>query len=299
MTLPPQTGNDQTDNESGSSRAGASTQNGFATLDVQLGQTPAIANGIVRKHWELAEREQYPFWIGIFLMAVLGALAFILRDLKWFPHVVGLAVPSIMTIGLIIIIIFYIRGLHGRFERQWSVISADGQLFKFLRDAGLVLGHPVELGEPNEHFSSHLDISFPEVVRATETWIRNSSLPDPVPDDSSPGLFVPPATLKQPSNSETHRVYEMEYRGVTTRATSIRIDSMETGCRVTVGFTIRPSNAENRDRLADAIVGRLQDRLIAAKVLGDIREAVGLEPEPIPDVESQQSMGGPAASEVT
>jgi len=301
MTIPPDAPDDTgastpEDNEISHGEAGVVTS--FANLDAQLEQAPSFASAIVRKHWVKAEREQYPFWIGMLLMAILGIIGFILKDIDFFPHFVGIIFPIIMLAGLVIVVGFYLNGLRGRFGRQWDQICNDGQLFRFLSDAAVVLGFPIELGEHDKNSSTHLDLGYEEACGAVHDWVKKSALPDPPPSgpDAPTGLLVPKSMLESPPGSEFHCVYEAEYRGKTVREMSIRLDAKESGCDVTIGFIARPPSAETRDRLVEVITGCIQDRMIAAKVLGDIREAAGVDPVPIQAAEEFQQYPGTAES---
>jgi len=294
MTLSSHTGGVRAGDKATITDKGDPVQKGkFVTLEAQLELIPSLANGIVRKHWGKAEREQYPFWIGILLIAVLGIGGMALRDVGR----IALPIAIAMLAGLAILVWLYLRSVQGRFGRQWSAMASDGQLFRFLCDAGLVLGHPVEMGKPDELFTTHMDVPYSEALRAIEECLKKSALPESAPSDAPPGFHVPAITLQQPSGSESHRVYEAEYRGATViRALSIRVSSADMGSDVTAGFTPRPSSAETRDRLVNALIGRLQDRLIAARVLSEVRECAGVEPVPIPALESQQPIADAAAS---
>jgi len=270
----------------------------FSNLDEQLEQASSTAAAIVRKHWPQAEKEQYPFWTGILVMALLGIAAFVMRDFGFFPTRLGLVLPIIMLIGLLVVVGFYLRGLSGRFDRQWNLISHDGRMFRFMRDAAIVLGFPVDLGQPNQNFSTHIELGFDETVAAVDRWVNNSvrhgepdTAPTPGPEPRS-GLVVPKLPADNLPGTARHRVYEAEYRGKIVRAMSIRINRVDAGCDVEIGFPVRTASAETRERLADSVAGRIQDRLIASKVLGDIREAAGVDPIPIPTVEDfQQYLG--------
>ena len=71
------------------------------------------------------------------------------------------------------------------------------------------------------------------------------------------------------------------------------------GSEITIGFAPRPARAETRDRIIEGLAGRLHDRFIAAKVICDIRETAGLDPVPIPALESEQTITGRATPEAT
>jgi len=271
----------------------------FSNLDEQIEQASSTAAAIVRKHWPQAEKEQYPFWTGMLVVALLGIIAFVLRKMGYLPNIVGLILPIIMLIGLAVVVGFYLRGLSGRFDRQWNLISRDGRMFRFMRDAAIVLGFPVDLGQPNQHFSTNIELGFDETVAAVDRWVGNSSLPDPPPTpgpEAQSGLIVPKLLTDNLPGTARHRVYEAEYRGKIVRAMSIRINRVDSGCDVEIGFPIRTASAETRERLADSVAGRIQDRLIASKVLGDIREAAGVDPIPIPAVEDFQQYPGSVPS---
>jgi len=294
MTLPPESRNIQPAGKPGGPDSGDHVQvRRFVSLETQLEQAPAKADRIARKHWPQAEREQYAFWIGILVIALLLVLGMYLREVN---SQLAFLVSMVALIGLIVDVAVYLRSLQGRFGRQWSAMAADGELFRFLMDAGVVLGHPVEMGRQDEMFTTRLDVPFPDTVRATETYLHKVAIADPTDPESPPGMYVPEQVLKDPQGSESHRVYAVEYRGAIMRAFSIRVSATESGSDVTVGFMLRPSRAETRERVAECLLGRLQDRLIAAKVLADIRDAAGVDPIPIPLVESGQPLGGPATS---
>jgi hypothetical protein len=176
----------------------------------------------------------------------------------------------------------------GRFERLWQTYSGDGELFRFLRDASLMLGYPIELGKPDEHFTTHLNIPFSETVSAVVTYLKSTALPDPKPLGSHPGLKISDLSLGSPGDSASHKVFQAEYLGSISRALSIRVNAADAGSDVTVGFTMRPSNAETRDKLANGLAERLQDRFIAAQILADVREVAGIEPISIPATGSEQ-----------
>jgi hypothetical protein len=184
-------------------------------------------------------------------------------------------------------VIYHLRSLAGRFTRQWKLFASDGELFRFLRDASLMLGHPVELGKPDEHFTTHLEIPFSEAVNAIKTYLKTTALPDPIPADSSPGLRVADVSLSSPTTSESHHVIQIEYIGSISRTLGLRVNAVDAGSDVTVGFTLRPSMSETRDKVKEGLAGRIQDRFIAAKLLTDIREAAGVEAMSIPLVESE------------
>ncbi len=292
MTQTPETGN-LLSREGASGKQGIENdqQGKYIVLESQLEQVPIIVNRIVLKHWSHAERERVNFWLGIFILAVLGLVGMIFQNLGIMRQV-SLVIAIMMLVALVPHVILYLRTLGGRFGRQWEHMVGDGELFRFLRDAGFVLGHYVELGKADERFSTHLPISFPEAVRSTESFLRNSALPDPVPPDAPPGFYVPPLTLKDPPGGATHRVYEAEYRGKIMRPFSIRVDALDSGSDITVGFTLRPRNAETAERLMEATNGRIGDRLIAAQVIGDIREVAGLEPDPVPAMDQDEAVSG-------
>ena len=254
----------------------------FVMLETQLVNIAAMSSKIAKKHWPEAEKEQYPFWIGILVVALLGMAGMYSREVQW----VGLAIAVIMLVGLAILVAIYLRLLQGRFERQWASMAADGELFRFLRDTGVVLGFPVEMGKSNEAHATHLAVDFPEAIKVVETYLRACALPEPVPLDAPPGLFVPSAALKNPPGGEAHRVYEVEYRGLVNQPMSIRVSRADSGTDIVIGFPIRPSGAESLDRLASSLQIRLQDRLLVAKILGDIRDAAGVPALPIPAMEA-------------
>ncbi len=296
MSLPPETRNPRNENTKPNQSDDAIRLRRFASLESQLEWIPTVAGKIARKHWHEAEKEQYPFWIGIIVIALLGAFGTyyqFYRDVPWLAGIIAI----LMLVAIAVLVGWYLRTLQGRFQRQWASMSADGELFRFLRDAGVVLGHPVEMGRMDEKFSNRMEIPFPEAVRATETYLRKASLPDPIPPDAPAGLYVPALTLREPHGGETHRVYDISYRGNISRELSIRVQAVDAGSEITVGFAPRPARAETRDRIVEGLTGRLLDRFIAAKLICDIRETAGLDPVPIPALESGQAITGPAISE--
>jgi len=266
----------------------------FVPLETVMDQLPVKAGRIVRKHWTMAEKEQYPFWIGMLVIALLLILGMYLREINsgW-----ATVLATIALISLIPVVIIHIRRIQGRFERMWSVMSADGELFRFLRDAGVLLGHPVEMGKPDERFSTRLEVPYPDTVKTVETWLNKSALPDPPPAASPAGLKVSPF-MSESHGGETHHVFEVEYSGTVTRAFSIRVNAADSGSEVTVGFGVRPPQAQSREKFLETLIGHLQDRMIAAKALGDIREQARVEPVPIPALESERLLSGPATSSV-
>jgi hypothetical protein len=267
----------------------------FVPLETVMDQLPIKAGRIVRKHWTMAEKEQYPFWIGIIAIALLLVIGMYLREVngRW-----ATVLATVALVALVPVLVVHIRRIQGRFERMWSVMSADGELFRFLRDAGVLLGHPVEMGKPDERFSTRLEVPFPDAVRAVEAWLNKSALPDRPSEGAPAGLKISPF-MSESHGGETHHVYEVEYSGAISRAFSIRVNAADSGSEITVGFALRPSRAETREKFQDNLIGHLQDRMIAAKVLGDIREQAGVEPETIPALTSEQFLSGPAASSAT
>ncbi len=285
MTESPDTVNSS--NESGEVKGAEQkgSERRFVALESQLERSSEVSQRIARKHWATAEKEQYPFWIGILVLAILGIVGMYLRDAHWSAGIIGL----VMLVALLPLVVYYLRTLSGRFSRQWALMAGDGELFRFLRDSAVVLGHPIEMGQADEAFSTYLEVPFPEAIRAIEMYIRNSALPDPVPPDAPPGLYVPAATLKNPPGGDTHRVYEVEYRGSVSRPLSIRVSAAESGSDVNIGYMLRPSNAQTRERMAAGLLERLQDRLIGAKILADIRDSGGVPAMPIPVIESAEA----------
>ncbi len=255
----------------------------FTSLEFQLEQIPTMSDRITRKHWTKAEREQYPFWTCILIIALFGIVGMAVRTI----YAMGLPIAILMVICLIPIVIYHLRSLAGRFNRQWKLFAGDGELYRFLRDASLMLGHPIELGKPDEHFTTHLEIPFSEAVNAIKTYLKTTTLPDPIPPDSSPGLRVADVSLSSPATSESHHVIQIEYIGSISRSLGIRVNAVDAGSDVTAGFTLRPSTSETRDKVKEGLAGRIQDRFIAAKLLTDIREAAGVEAMSIPLVESE------------
>ncbi|MCX6647253.1 MAG: hypothetical protein NTY09_12985 [bacterium] len=258
----------------------------FSSLEFQLEQISSMADRITRKHWPRAEKEQYPFWICIIIIALFGVIGWVIRNISYF----GLYIALFMLIFVTPVIIYHLKMLSGRFLRQWGIFSTDGELFRFLRDASLMLGYPVDLGKPDEHFTTHLEIPFSDATSAIVVFLKASALPDPTPSDSPPGLKIHDLEQISPANSETHHVFQAEYFGSISRAFSIRVSALDAGSDVTVGFTMRTSNAETRDKLVESLSGRLQDRFIASKILASIREIAGVEPVSVPagGIEEQQ-----------
>jgi len=295
MTLPPENRSSQPEEEIQNPEEYARYRR-FVPLETVLDQLPSKAGRVVGKHWTIAEREQYPFWIGMLIIAVLLILGMYLREVE---SRIATVVATIALIALVPLVIIHIRKLQGRFERMWSVMSADGELFRFLRDSGVLLGYPVKMGKPDEHFSTRMDVPFPAAVRVVETWLNKSAVPDPKPPRSPAGLKIPPHTMHEPTGGNTHHVYEVEYTGSTTRAFSIRVNVADSGSEVTVGFALRPTNAQTKEKFLESLIAHLQDRMIAAKALADIREQAGVEPVPVPALESSYPLGGAAASETT
>lgn len=275
MTLPPYASGGEQGTVADS---GDSHELRFSSLEFQLDQLPATVDRITRKHWPKAEKEQYPFWISIFIVALFGIFGMVVRTISYF----GLYIALIMLICVVPVIIYHLRMVSGRFGRLWEAYSGDGELFRFLRDASLMLGYPVELGRPDEVFTTHLDIPFTDAVTAVETYLRSAALPDPLPSESPPGLKLYDLSAGSSANSETNHVFQAEYMGSISRVISIRVTAIDAGSDVTVAFTMRQANAETRDRVVDGLTGRLQDRFIAAKILADIREIAGVEPVSIP-----------------
>ena len=276
MTIPPKAGDRRSANPSEKT-----LDQRFVVLDCHLAVIAEISEHIARKHWHRAEREQYPFWIGILLIALSGIGGMLMRDVQW----IGLAVALVMLIGLAILVAIYLRDLQGRFGRLWSEMAADGELFRVLRDTGVALGYPVDMGKPKEVFHTHLDAGFADSVHAVEKYLRTAALLDPALSGASPGFFVPAATLIQPAGGESHRVYEIEYRGSATLSLSIRVSMADRGTDIVIGFPLTPSGAETRERLASSLQGKLQNRFVAAKLLADLRAVAGAPPMPIPVVE--------------
>lgn len=249
----------------------------YSSLEFQLEQIPSTSDRITRKHWPRVEKEQYPFRIVVIIVAIFGIIGMMVKSVEYF----GLYIAMFMLVCVIPMIILYLRALSGRFDRQWELFSSDGELFRFLHDASLTLGHPVELGKRDEHFTTHLEIPFSDALDALLTFMKASSIPELTTTDTPPGLKIYDLDQLSPASSESHHVFQAEYFGSISRAFSMRVNAVEAGSDVTVGFTMRPANAETRDRLVESLTGRLQDRFIAAKVLASIREIAGVEPESI------------------
>jgi hypothetical protein len=260
----------------GGKASGAMDDHRYVALDYQLAMASEIADRVVRKHWPLAEREQAQFRNGIIALLLLGVVGAFTKDIQW----VGLTIAGIMLIGVIVLLFVHLQRIQRRFDRLWESISSDGELFRFVRDSGLALGHPVEMGKPDEGSSTHLDIEFPDAVKSIEEFMKAVSMGEH--GGGTPGLFVPASTLKQSAGGEAHRVYEVEFRGVITSSVSIRVSRAEKGTDITIGFPLRTSAAESRDKMIVAVRERLQDRFVAAELLGDIRAASGVPRLPIP-----------------
>jgi len=251
----------------------------FAPLEAQMDMLPSLSERMAKKHWHQVEREKYPFWIGILILALLGIAG------RLSPREGGIIV-ILMLIGLGVVLFIHIRSFQGRFLRIWEAISGDGELFRFLRDSSIALGYPVELSSPESSFSTHLEVDFPDAVKAVESYLQAASLPDPFPIDAPPVLRLVPPAFKDTPGSESHRVYELEYRGNNvSRSLTIKVAKSDSGSEVVIGYPVRSLNAESRERLALAILGCLQDRLIAAKILADIRDFAGVPPVPVPTLE--------------
>lgn len=247
----------------------------FTTLEAQLALAAEIADRIVSKHWHAVEKEQYPFWIGIIILSLLGMIGMYAREVS---SIAALIIATLMGVFMVILIGYSLVKIQGRFERQWSLYATDGEMFRFLTETGSILNYPIELGFPDEHFSSRFEIPFEKIVKIIEEYLKSLTLPEPVGLDHPPGFFIPPHVLKNPPGGDTHRVYEVEYRGLITRALSIRIASLESAANITIGYAIRPKNAETRDRLSESLLGRIHDRFMAAKIFADIRRNAGLPP---------------------
>jgi len=292
MTLPPQPGDIASDVQQEKSNNDAKQQGRFSSLEFQLDQIPSVTERITKKHWSKAEKEQYPFWVGIIVLAILGILGRYLRGY----HAVAVSIAVIMILGLVLLVVFYLRSLQGRFKRQWSELSGDGELFRFLRDAGVMFGYPIQMGQPDERFSTKLEVPLSTAINFTQEYLRDCLVSEQPENGAGYGLFILPNMLEQPPGSETHRIFDVEYRGSIVRAFSIRLNSVDNATEVIVGFTIRHTGAETREVLKTALSGRLQDRMLASKIIADIREASGAEPVDIPMMESSQTLGNPAPS---
>ena len=257
----------------------------FVPLEAVLATAGDLADRITSKHWHFAEREQYPFWIGVIIIALMGIVGMYIRDFSG----MALSIAGIMFLGVIYVIISGLRNVQGRFDRQWQLYAGDGELFRFMREAATSLNYPLEVGNPDEHFIQSLSVPFPKAVRAVENYLGELSLPDPVPLDSPAGLYVPHHVLSNPPGGDSHRVYEIEYRGLANRTISIRIAATMDGSDVTIGYSPRPKLAQTRDHLTSSLLGRIQDRLIAAKILSDLRKSAGLPPLEIPNLETEDA----------
>jgi hypothetical protein len=176
---------------------------------------------------------------------------------------------------------------------MWKLVSSDGELFRFVRDSGLALGHPVEMGKPEENFKTHLDVEFPRAIEKVEEFLRAVSMGE---QGAPPGLFVPASNFKQSAAGEAQKVYEVEFRGVIMSTVSFRIAGVETGTDITIGFPLRVSTAESRDKMITALRDRLQDRFLAAELLGDFRAACGVPRLSVPALESTGMAAKPLVS---
>ena len=268
----------------------------FEALESQLSLVSGMADRITRKHWPKTERERYPFWAGVFLIAVvLSGIQLVTnrftREVQWVPLVIAL----FMLIVLVALLVYYLYRLQSRFERQWAEMSADGELYRFLHDAGVAIGHPAQMGQPDERFSTHLEVPFADAVRSVEAYLRRSALREDVSEGES-GFHVPASVLQEPPGGEGHRIYEVEYRGSVVEPLSLRISSVERGTDVVIGFTRQAASAESRERMALSLAVRLQERLIAARVLADIRKEAQVPPVPIPAIEEVSFAPRPATS---
>jgi hypothetical protein len=260
--------------ESGSN----SSPQGMFALDSQLDGIGELSEHFARKHWTRAEREQYPFWIGILLIAIMGIGGMYIRHVQW----IGLLIATIMLVGLVVLVGVYLRNIQGRFGRIWDAMASDGEMFRQLHEVGMILGYPVEMGKPDEMFSTQLDRGFPETVNVVENYLKSTSLPGRVPLDAPPGFRVPASTLTNPAGGGAHRVYEIEYRGTVNMQLSIRVSRIDRGTDIVIGFPPVQSGAETRDRLTSSLQGKLRERYIAFKILGDIRAWAGVPAIPLP-----------------
>ncbi|HDS31076.1 MAG TPA: hypothetical protein ENN67_08545 [Firmicutes bacterium] len=260
----------------------------FDTLEARVAKIPEIASRVARKHWAEIEKDQTPFRTGLLVLAIL-CIVVMYPDYWRFSRNLDLILVFIMLVGILILVPYHLKVLANRFARAWSIISSDGELFRFLRDSSFMLGYPVEMGSADEMVESRFEAGFPDVVRSIEGYLRKIALPDPYPLDAPAGIVVPASTLRNPLGGETHRVYEVEYRGSFVRLFSIRVAADESGCDVGTGFPFRPVRAESRDRLAENIADRIIDRFLAAKILADLRDAAGVPAMPIP-IESGETI---------
>ena len=260
----------------------------FAVLEKLLIRATEISSHIAKKHWQEAEREQYPFWIGIIIIAILGIAGMYTRDVRR----VGLLIAIVMLVGLVLLVVYYLRNLSGRFLRQWTALSADGELFKFLNDTAVLLGYPVEFGRPDEVFETHLDIPYREALDTIEKCLRQFILVEIPSSIVPPGIYLNQNAFEQNLSSATHRVFEAEYRGIISRMLSIRVSASSAGCDITIGFPVQAQNAETRERMIKALADRLHNRIIAACLLAEIRKITGVPPEPIPAIAQEQFPSG-------
>ena len=169
----------------------------FTMLETGLAGAQEMSVRMARKHWQKVESEKYPFWAGILLIAILGIWGMLARQIQW----LGLIIAILMLIGLLVVIAIYLRSVAHRFDRLWAEAAADGELFKYLRDAGAAIGHPIEMGREDEQFSTHLTLEFPASVHTVEMYLKMIALPDPVRQYAAAGIFPP---IIQPE-SAVHR----------------------------------------------------------------------------------------------
>lgn len=276
-------------NRGGAGKAEMPDDHRFVALDYQLAMASEIADRVVRKHWHLAEREQAQFRNGIIGLLLLGVLGAFTKDIQW----VGLIIAALMLIGVVILLIVHLGRVQRRFDRMWSSVSSDGELFRFVRDSGLALGHPVEMGKPEETFKTHLDVEYPKAVEKVEEYLRSISMGE---QGAPPGLYVPGTNFKQSVAGESQKVYEVEFRGVTVAPVSFRISAADAGTEITIGFPLRISTAESREKMIAALRDRLQDRFLAAELLGDFRAACGVPRLSIPATETSGMASKPQMS---
>lgn len=276
-------------NQAGAGKVEMPDDHRFVALDYQLAMASEIADRVVRKHWHLAEREQTQFRNGIIVLLLLGVLGAFTKDVQW----VGLIIAAFMLVGVVILLIVHLQRVQRRFDRMWKSVSSDGELFRFVRDSGLALGHPVEMGKPEENFRTHLDVEFPRAIEKVEEFLRAVSMGE---QGAPPGLFVPASNFKQSTAGDVQKVYEVEFRGVITAPVSFRISGADAGTEITIGFPLRISTAESRDKMIAALRDRLQDRFLAAELLGDFRAACGVPRLSIPAAETSGMASNPQMS---
>jgi hypothetical protein len=149
------------------------------------------------------------------------------------------------------------------------------------------------MGKPEENFKTHLDVEYPRAIERVEEFLRAVSMGE---QGAPPGLYVPPSNFKQSAAGEAQKVYEVEFRGVIMSSVSFRIAGAEAGTDITIGFPLRISTAESREKMIAALRDRLQDRFLAAELLGDFRAACGVPRLSIPALETTGIAANPQMS---